>query len=175
MDLVGQGRVEVRSSAGDMGLHSKIYVGGDAATIGSGNFTRNGLGAQIEANARFERAGSESHRYRELDEIAENHWNISTSWDEGFLDLLSSLLKEVSWQEALARACAELLEGEWADKYLATVVGGRQGLWPSQKVGIAQARWIIENVGSVLIADATGSGKTRMGAHLFKAFVTVCG
>ena len=28
---------------------------------------------------------------------------------------------------------------------------------------------MIENVGSVLIADATGAGKTRMGAHLLKA------
>lgn len=169
MDLVDQSRVKVRSSAGDMGLHAKIYVGGDAATTGSSNFTGNGLGAQIEANARFERTGSESRRYRELSEIAENYWNISTSWDKEFLDLLRSLLKEVSWQEALARACADLLEGEWADKYLATLVGDRQVLWPSQKVGIAQALWIIENVGSVLIADATGSGKTKMGAHLFKA------
>jgi len=39
-------------------------------------------------------------------------------------------------------------------------------LWPSQKAGIAQALWMVENVGSVLVADATGSGKTRMGAHL---------
>jgi len=42
-------------------------------------------------------------------------------------------------------------------------------LWPSQEQGIAQAMWVIEHVGSVLIADATGSGKTQMGAHLIKA------
>ncbi|MGI8685332.1 MAG: hypothetical protein ACR2MO_09635 [Acidimicrobiales bacterium] len=42
-------------------------------------------------------------------------------------------------------------------------------MWPSQRSGIAQALWIIETVGSVLVADATGSGKTRMGAHLVRA------
>ena len=39
----------------------------------------------------------------------------------------------------------------------------------AEVVGIAQALWIAENVGSVLVADATGSGKTRMGAHLVRA------
>jgi superfamily II DNA or RNA helicase len=29
--------------------------------------------------------------------------------------------------------------------------------------------WVLDNVGSVLVADATGSGKTRMGAHLIAA------
>src|SRR5207344_2971774 len=29
--------------------------------------------------------------------------------------------------------------------------------------------WVTKNVGSVLVADATGSGKTRMGAHLVRA------
>ncbi len=74
----------------------------------------------------------------------------------------------MSWQEALARAAADLLEGEWADRYLVSDAAGRQ-LWPSQRLGIAQALWITERVGSVLVADATGSGKTRMGAHLVRA------
>ncbi|TYO97163.1 SNF2 domain-containing protein [Geothermobacter ehrlichii] len=70
----------------------------------------------------------------------------------------------------MGRACGELLEGEWAQKYIKShyASGGRE-LWPSQKVGIAQALWMVENVGSVLVADATGSGKTRMGAHLLRA------
>ena len=78
------------------------------------------------------------------------------------------LLQFVPWEEALARACADLLEGQWAARYLGGA--GSQGrLWPSQLAGIAQAMWVVENVGSVLVADATGSGKTRMGAHLTRA------
>ena len=46
---------------------------------------------------------------------------------------------------------------------------GDRPLWPSQQQGIAQALWILETVGSVLISDATGSGKTRLGAHLLRA------
>ena len=36
---------------------------------------------------------------------------------------------------------------------------------------MAQAMWILENMGSVLVADATGSGKTRMGARLIRALL----
>lgn len=42
-------------------------------------------------------------------------------------------------------------------------------LWPSQKQGIAQALYVLSNQGSVLIADATGAGKTRMGTYLIGA------
>ncbi len=149
-------------------LHAKIYVGDTAATLGSSNFTANGLRLQLEANARFEQA-SDRARYEETATVAENFWGIGEDWNEEFLALLEAMLAVVSWQEALARACADLLEGQWASRYLSTVTPGGQTLWPSQRAGIAQALWIVENVGSVLVADATGSGKTRMGAHLVRA------
>jgi superfamily II DNA or RNA helicase len=85
------------------------------------------------------------------------------------LGLLHDLLKAVSWQEALARACAELLEGTWAERYLQGRSYAGHALWPSQQAGIAEALWVIQSVGSVLVADATGSGKTKMGAHLVRA------
>ena len=78
------------------------------------------------------------------------------------------MLQFVSWQEALARACADLLEGQWAAGYLGSTAGISR-LWPTQVAGIAEALWVVDNVGSVLVADATGSGKTRMGAHLTRA------
>ena len=72
----------------------------------------------------------------------------------------------------MARACGELLEGEWAQQYIKIGnFGYGNELWPSQKAGIAQALWMVENVGSVLVADATGSGKTRMGAYLLRAIM----
>lgn len=169
IELAQQGSVSARFLAGDTPLHAKIYVGADAATIGSSNYTRNGLSKQIEANARFERRGDDAARYEELSSIAANYWEVAEPWDEEFLALLNMLLRVVSWREALARACAELLEGDWASGYLHTGSAEVQALWPSQQAGIAQALWIIENVGSVLVADATGSGKTRMGAHLVRA------
>jgi hypothetical protein len=161
------GSLEVRVIPGLARLHAKIYVGQTAATVGSSNYTDFGLARQLEANARFDKA-ADPERYRELATVAGNYWSSGVSWEDEFRRLLESLLRVVSWQEALARACAELLEGDWAQHALA----GQQDqarLWPSQRAGIAQALWVMENLGSVLVADATGSGKTRMGAHLVAA------
>jgi SNF2 family DNA or RNA helicase len=49
------------------------------------------------------------------------------------------------------------------------LLGDEQALWPSQRKGIAQALQILDQQGSVLVADATGAGKTRMGAQLIGA------
>lgn len=156
---------------GDSGarLHAKIYRGDRAVTVGSSNFTEPGLVFQLEANTRFT-AKKNAQRFREAVQIAENYWEAGTDFTRELVALLNSLLRWVTWQEALARACAELLEGQWAKDYLdAQPLAGDRPLWPSQQQGIAQALWILETVGSVLVSDATGSGKTRLGAHLLRA------
>ena len=150
-------------------LHAKVYVGDDAATVGSSNFTANGLGRQLEANARFALA-KDAARYKELRAIAENLWKIGVDYSRELIELLEALLRVVTWREALARACAELLEGDWAAHYLRTAyLPGEGDLWPSQRQGIAQALYVLSRNGSALVADATGSGKTRMGVHLIRA------
>ena len=161
------GFLQVRVIPGPPRLHAKIYVGDSAATVGSSNYTDYGLARQFEANARFDRSG-DRERYEELVKVADNFWSQATGWEEEFRRLLNALLQVVTWKEALARACAELLEGDWAQQAL-THQESRAPLWPSQRSGIAQALWVVENLGSVLVADATGSGKTRMGAHLVAA------
>lgn len=151
-------------------LHAKIYIGEYAATLGSSNFTGPGLQRNIEANVRFESTGDEAHRYKETKQIAENLWCLGRNFNESLIELLERLLKWATWQEALARACAELLEGEWARAYTRfQMFGDETPLWPSQINGIARALFLIDRVGSVLIADPTGSGKTRMGAYLLRA------
>lgn len=160
------GAVRVRVIPGPPPLHAKIYVGAQGASVGSSNYTDHGLGYQLEVNARFA-CDTDPDRYTDAVTIAENLWAFAVPWEDEFTNLLLELLQVVSWQEALARACAELLEGDW----VTTLLPGtdRAQLWPSQTAGIAQALWVVENLGSVLIADATGSGKTRMGAHLVAA------
>lgn len=170
MDMIKEGRLQSRYVSDEQRkLHSKIYVGEEAVTLGSSNFSFTGMRKQLEANARFHHQ-KEPKRYREAQHLAENYWALGDDYNGYLLDLLQQLLKVATWQEALGRACGELLEGDWAQKYIRNHLasGGRE-LWPSQKVGIAQALWMVENVGSVLVADATGSGKTRMGAYLLRA------
>lgn len=167
IELIKTGKVEVRI-AGQKPIHAKIYSGDNAITIGSSNYTDSGLVHQIEGNVRFRRK-NEKKRFEEACDLAENIWYLGKDYTQQLIQLLEQLLKNVDWQEALARSCIELLEGEWAKKYQATsYLGDELTLWPSQEKGIAQAIWVIENLGSVLIADATGSGKTHMGSHLIK-------
>jgi hypothetical protein len=159
-------------------LHAKMYVGDNAATVGSSNFTDPGLRNQLEANVRFQRddrakrpAQREEHqRYLETAQVAEQFWSLGTDYNAQLIALLERLLRLVPWQEAVARASAELLEAEWAQRYLrGEYLPGDAALWPSQRQGIAQALFILKERGSVLIADATGSGKTRTGVHLIGA------
>ncbi len=170
MDMIRAGRLDCKFIADSRSrLHSKIFLGCEAVTLGSSNFSLSGMQRQLEANVRFQ-LPKEENRYREAKLLAENYWSLGKDYNQSLLDLLEQLLRVVTWQEALGRACGELLEGDWAQKYIKTHLAssGRE-LWPSQKVGIAQALWMVENVGSVLVADATGSGKTRMGAHLLRS------
>lgn len=169
-ELIKHEQVEVRLAPRNRPIHAKIYIGEHSAILGSSNFTLNGLKKQSEANARFSRQGA-STRYREARDLAEGLWAYGQDYKEDLLSLLEALLKQVMWQEALARGCAALLEGEWARKYVPPELIGSlaRPLWPHQLQGIAQALWILENVGSVLVADAAGSGKTRMGAWLVRS------
>jgi len=161
-------------------LHAKIYVADHAATVGSSNFSNAGLTWQTEANARFQRHeharnGSEKEEHRrflEISQIAENYWGNSRDYNDQLLELLNQLLCFVSWEEAVARASAELLEGEWVQSYIDTLpLGDRIQLWPFQRQGIAQALYILAERESVLIADPTGAGKTRLCIHLLGALI----
>lgn len=165
LDAARAGRLSARCLPGHPRLHAKVYRGDSAVTIGSSNLTDPGLRTQFEANVRFERVG-DARRYTEAAAVAENYWAVGIDWTAELIAMLEQLLGVVEPKEALARAVAELLEGEWAEPSLPA---GQRPLWPTQVQGIAQALWVIDNVGSVLIADATGSGKTRMGATLIRA------
>ena len=169
IDALKAGRVHARYLARGARMHAKIYCGDAAATLGSSNFTEPGLHGQHEANARFTK-DQESARFDDTWRIAENYWQLGRDYNAALIELLEKLLKIVTWPEALARACAELLEGEWAEGYLRDAyLSEADTLWPSQKQGIAQALYVLSNQGSVLIADATGAGKTRMGTYLIGA------
>ncbi len=151
-------------------MHAKMVVTNDIAMLGSSNFSEAGLRRNIEANVRFKRE-EEAERYNEVKEYAEALFSLADDYRGHLRRLLESLLKESSWKDCVARACSELLEGHWAKKYTSytSLSNPDMALWPSQRQGIAQALWIIENLGSVLVADATGSGKTRMGTALQRA------
>ncbi len=170
IELLERGVLESRTSRPDeRPIHGKVYVTDESVVIGSSNFSSGGLGGQHEANVRLVPAHGEL--FEGATQLGERLWEAGADYTRGLLDLLKTLLQAVTWQDALARACAEILEGTWASRYVGVPAGGALPLWPSQRQGIAQALWVLEHVGGVLIADATGSGKTRMGAYLIAAIM----
>ncbi len=164
-ELITQGIASVRIRRR---LHAKIYASASTAILGSSNFTEPGLRTQSEGNVRFD--SGEERRREDTRLLAESFWKLGKDYRDGLLVLLDKLLHAVTWREALARAASCILEGDWAKNYVPArdVEELARELWPHQRQGIAQALWILENVGSVLVADATGSGKTLMGAWIIR-------
>ena len=171
IEFLQHGPINVRRSGQSLGpVHAKIYRGDASIMIGSSNLSSAGMTWQVEGNSRY--VPEEGLRYDEACQLGERVWETGADFRDRLLDLLNELLHRSTWQEALARACAEVLEGPWADRFVVNAtLGDAKPLWPSQRQGLAQAMWVLEHVGSVLVADATGSGKTRMGGYLIAATV----
>ncbi|HZY36212.1 MAG TPA: SNF2-related protein [Mucilaginibacter sp.] len=148
------------------GLHAKIYVGDLHVILGSANFSKNGTTIQHEANIRIPNdAGKpvEQEQYRQIKQIAENYYKLGKPYNDAMIELLRTLLKLTTWQEALARAISELLDKPWLNDIpeLNNKLNTLK-LWPSQRIGLGQAMYILQTQGCILIADPTGSGKTKM-------------
>lgn len=161
--------VEVRIGPRQPRVHAKIYATDRSVIVGSSNLTGPGLHSQLEANVRI--LPKEAERFAEATLLAEGLYAVGHDFRDGLLELLSQLLSFVGWRDALARACALLLEGDWPKgKYQPhdDINELDPPLWPHQRQGLAQTDWVLRNVGSVLVADATGSGKTRMGAWIIR-------
>lgn len=150
-------------------LHAKIYVGDNTAMLGSSNFSIAGLSKHREANIRLLRTDSKTanDQFVAIRQIANNYFELADEYNDHLVQLLQKLLKDANWEEALARALAEILESKWMQDYpaLYQAVISKE-LWPSQRIGIARAMKIIQDQGNLLLADPTGSGKTRFATAL---------
>lgn len=163
IELIKEERICFRLSDG---LHAKIYLGDLHTILGSANFSKNGTTLQHEANIRIANDSGnpvEQQQYQQIKQIAENYYLLGKPYNEATIDLLKTLLKLTTWQEALARAIAELLDKQWLNDIpeLYNKLNSLK-LWPSQRVGLGQSMYILQTQGCVLIADPTGSGKTKM-------------
>mgnify|MGYP006165232811 CR=1 FL=1 len=147
-------------------LHAKAYITNEAAIFGSSNFSKPGLETSRELNCRHVK---DSEGYDSVCEFFEGCWDRSDDYSDQLLKLLEELLRHVTWREALARSCAALLEGDWAKNLIpANLKEDFESLWPHQRQGIAQALTVLENQGAVVLADPTGSGKTKTGGWLLR-------
>jgi hypothetical protein len=152
-------------------LHAKLYIGDEFSVLGSSNFSKNGLTTQEEANIRVAKTKeSEREQYEAIKRIAENYFEEAAAYNDKIKELLKELIQQTTWEEALARAIAELLEGEWLAEYRDILEKLKTAnLWPTQWKGVAQAISILQSQYNVLIADPTGAGKTKLSTSLVLA------
>lgn len=162
IDKIDNGQVEFKYKDK---LHAKIYVGDHSAVLGSSNFSKNGLNFQEEANIRVsvDQGQVQNEQYNAIKLIAQSYYEEAVPYNEKMRELLMALIKEVTWEEALARALAEILEGSWLEDYRTILAKLEQTkLWPTQWKGITQAVSILQSQSNVLLADPTGAGKTKL-------------
>ena len=121
---------------------------------------------QQEANIRVPNHAFDLYtrkEYESIKQIANNFYERGQDYTDGIQDLLRQLLRVTGWEEALARAIKELLEGPWFKEFPELYEKLNQiPLWPSQRYALGQAIYILQNQGCALIADPTGSGKTKL-------------
>ena len=171
IEAIENGRVSVKIHT-EKFLHGKAYATENAATFGSSNFSYPGLVASRELNGRFV---NNEPKYSQIVKFIDGCWARSEDYSEELLTLLRELQLHSTWQEALARSCAALLEGDWAQDLIPDGLKDEfEALWPHQKQGIAQALTVLETQGAVVIADPTGSGKTKTGGWLIRQLTKEC-
>ena len=169
-ELLKNNKVEVRYSRHQ---HAKIYIGNENAILGSANFSGQGIISQREANIHIFKNDSGLHPDVEnVRVIAENYYDEGNSYQSNLLELLKQLMRQVEWPEALARAIAELLDTQWYKNIPECVEKlNNLNLWQSQSQGLSEGLTLLQQHHCALIADPTGSGKTRMIAAIQAALL----
>jgi phosphatidylserine/phosphatidylglycerophosphate/cardiolipin synthase-like enzyme len=144
MELIDHGIIDFRFMDR---LHAKIHVGSHSAILGSSNFSKSGLTTQQEANIRVSQDGEQvivQNQYEAIKRIAENFYEQATPFNDEIKALLKELIQQVTWQEALARAIAEVIEGDWLREYTELYDKLQKSkLWPTQWRGVSQAKNIL--------------------------------
>ncbi len=177
-DAIVSGAISLRIFDGDIArerfgrtyamLHAKLFTSDAGALAGSANFSFGGLRRNLEYV-------DELHAFPDLAatrrQVAEDLWTIGTDWTTQALEILRSLLRPVSAEEALARTVHELMSfSPWC-------VGGdgAAGRPPLQfqKDLIYEAAGTAYEHGFAFIEAPTGAGKTDIGKHLATVLPTM--
>lgn len=149
-------------------LHAKIYLTENACITGSSNYSKSGLGAQRELNTRIQRS-EDDERYVSCKNFVDACFYDAADYREDLISIFEQLIRKTTWREALACACKDMLDGSDNSSFLKDLTLDNTNLWPHQKQAISQGLSILREQGSVLIADSTGSGKTKTGLWLMVA------
>lgn len=161
-------KVGIRSLAGPF-FHGKAYIGAHPAldevkrgvgVVGSSNFTRGGLVTNRELNM----LNTDREVVQELVNWFQDAWSHSVDYKEQFLSSLNNYVTTRSPYEVVAKALYETYKHVLDASVESQKV--LQTLMPHQKLSFRDALFILDRYKGVLIADATGLGKSRIMLNL---------
>ncbi len=146
-------------------FHGKAYIGAapslqnvrnGVGVVGSSNFTYGGLVSNRELNM----VNTDREVVQELADWFAEVWQGSRDFKDEFLSFLKNYVTTRSPYEVVAKALYETYKTSLdvsieSQKVLRT-------LYPHQMLTVRGALYILEKYNGVLIADATGLGKTRV-------------
>lgn len=142
-------------------LHAKLIVGEGSALSGSANFSVNGLRRNLEFM-------DDAHAWPEIAKarraVAEQYWEMGRDWTETALEILRSLIRLVTPEEALARTVHETTTfTPW--RVAGNTSAGRPPQ-PFQADLVYEAAGTVYEHGFAFVEAPTGAGKTDIGKHL---------
>ena len=142
-------------------LHAKLIVGEQTALSGSANFSIGGLRRNLEFT-------DDAYAWPDLAAArraaAEHFWDMGRDWTETALEILRSLIRLVTPEEAVARTVYE------ATNFTPWRVAGKASAGrppqPFQADLVCEAAGTIYEHGFAFVEAPTGAGKTDIGKHL---------
>jgi len=157
---------EVRKPQGAF-FHGKAYIGANPSlrevrhgvgAVGSSNFTYGGLVSNQELNM----LNTDREAVQELADWFNDKWNTSDDYKDKFIEYLSNYVTTHSPYEVIAKALYETYKSNLEAEPNETL----KSLYPHQILSYRDASRKLEEHRGVIIADATGLGKTRTALSL---------
>jgi len=160
-------KTQIRTITGPF-FHGKAFIGASPSlkevkngvgAVGSSNFTFGGLVYNKELNM----LNTDREVVKELIQWFFNQWNDAQDFKETFLSFLKNYVTTRSPYEVVAKALYETYK---ANIEVSTETLKLKTLYAHQILSYRDAAAKLINYGGVLIADATGLGKTRTALRL---------
>ena len=164
-------KLQVKIETGERTQHAKIFSYDDSVIYGSSNLSYSGTVDQLEINKKVFK-NEELSEFNKVTEIANAYWNSSTAIDykKELLEVFNdNVFISDDFEETMSLFQDNFINGNWfksaTHKYQNEIY---DKLWVHQKRSVSQALKILQNNGAVIIAEPTGSGKTKIAATVLR-------
>ncbi len=163
--------LNIKIETGGRKLHAKIFVFDKDIIYGSSNLSYSGTVEQLEINKKANQ-NTDKQEFLKVKEIADHYWNSPTAIDyqKELLEVFNSNI-EISpdFKTSMHLFQDNFINGNWfknaTHKYQNEIY---DKLWVHQKRSVWQALKILDRDGAVIIAEPTGSGKTKIAATVLR-------